>query len=395
MTSRTRLVVLLISTPLLAFVLVGSILGARSTSAEPTLDRSLRVFEDVISLILHNYVEDVKVDEVMEGAMRGLADGLDPDSAYLLPPAVRAIEAGEALPEGETGVVLTRQYYLRVVSAADGSPAGRAGLRTGDYIRAIDGKPTRDMSVYEGTRLLRGAPGTTVSLLVIRGNAADPHVVDLVREKRVPQPIAGKVLNGQIGVVRVPSFDDPRAETLRRQIAELSSAGAQKLVIDLRGASRGNFDNAFAAASLFVQDGTTLASRTSRSGEKTPVVSASDGERVTLPAVLLVNGGTSGAAEVFAAALAGNGRARMVGTTTDGRSGLQKLVKLPEGHGLWLTYATYTTPKGDPIHDKGLTPDVEVEEPDVEFGAEVDPSAKDPVLDKGIELLTGPPVAAN
>jgi carboxyl-terminal processing protease len=98
---------------------------------------------------------------------------------------------------------------------------------------------------------------------------------------------------------------------------------------------------------------------------------------------------------VFAAALAGNGRARMVGTTTDGRSGLQKLVKLPEGHGLWLTYATYTTPKGDPIHDKGLTPDVEVEEPDVEFGAEVDPSAKDPVLDKGIELLTGPPVAAN
>jgi carboxyl-terminal processing protease len=394
MTSRTRLVVLLISTPLLAFVLVGGILGARATSAEPTRDMTLRVFEDVISLILNNYVEDVNVDEVMEGAMRGLADGLDPDSAYLLPAAVRAIEAGEKLPEGETGIELTRQYYLRVVSVAENSSAARAGIRTGDYIRAIEGTPTRDMSVYEGTRLLRGPIGTKVSVLVIRGNAADPHVVELQREKRVPQPLTGRVVNGTIGVLRVPAFDAKTEESLRRQVAELARAGAQKLVIDLRGASLGSLDDAFAAAAAFVPNGTTLATRTTRSGEKTPVTSGSSAEPVKLPTVVLVNGGTSGAAELFAAALSGNGRAKLVGMTTDGRSGLQKLVKLPQGHGLWLTYATYTTPKGDPIHQKGLTPDVEVEEPETEFGAPVDPSTKDPILDKGIEVLTAPTAAA-
>lgn len=395
MTSRTRLVVLLISTPLLVFVLVGGILGARATSAEPALGRPLRVFEDVISLILHNYVEEVNVDEVMEGAMRGLADGLDPDSAYLLPPAVRALEAGEKMPEGETGIDLTRQYYLRVVSARGKSPAARAGLRSGDYVRAIDGKPTRDMSVYEGTRLLRGAPGSKVSVLVIRGNAADPHVVDLVREKAAPQPVTARLVNGSIGLVRVPAFEARTAESLRALIADLTRAGAQKLIVDLRGASDGALEYGFAAASLFVPDGATLGTRTTSSGEKTPIPAKSQGDALRLPAVLLVNGGTSDAAEVFAAALSGNGRARLIGETTNGRSGLQKLVKLPQGHGLWLTYATYTTPKGEPIHEKGLTPDVEVEEPDVEFGTAADPAAKDPILDKGIEVLTAPEAAAN
>src|SRR5512134_2743780 len=121
MTSRTRLIVLLISTPLLAFVVVGGLLGAR-TPAEPTREQSLRVFEDVVSLIMHNYVEEANIEKVMDGAMRGLADGLDPDSAYLAPAQVRAVESAERLPEGEVGIDLTRQYYLRVVSAREGSP---------------------------------------------------------------------------------------------------------------------------------------------------------------------------------------------------------------------------------------------------------------------------------
>ncbi len=143
----------------------------------------LRVFEDVVSLVMTNYVEDVKVDKVMEGAMRGLADGLDPDCAYLNPKQARADRAGETLPDGDVGLELTRQYYLRVIAARDGSPAAKAGLQTGDYVRAIDGKPTRDMSVFEGTRLLAGPPGSKVTLTVIRGNAAEPHDVVLVREK--------------------------------------------------------------------------------------------------------------------------------------------------------------------------------------------------------------------
>ena len=127
---------------------MGEGLGAATTTYQ-----HLRVFEDVVSLILNNYVEEAKVDKVMEGAMHGLADGLDPDSAYLTADAGEADRAGRRrCPAGDVGLELTRQYYLRVIAARDDSPAAKAGLQTGDYVRAIDGKPTRDMSVFEGMR---------------------------------------------------------------------------------------------------------------------------------------------------------------------------------------------------------------------------------------------------
>ncbi len=385
MSPRTRLIVLSISTPLLLFVLVGGLLGAR-IQPEPTTEQSLRVFEDVVSLIVHNYVEDANVDKVMDGAMRGLADGLDADSAYLQPAQVRAVESGERLPDGDVGLDLTRQYYLRVIAAREGSPAARAGLLPGDFVRAIDGKPTRDLSVYEGMRMLRGAPGSKVSVLVIRGNAADPHVIDLVREKPKPLAVSGRMVNGNVGYVRIPAFDATTVDALRRQVAELAAAGAAKLILDVRQTSEGPLDSGLAAAGLFVPPGTTIAMRAGRGQEKAPVVSEG-GAPITMPAVVLINLGTSGAAELFAAALSGAERAKTIGEHTNGRAGLQKLVKLPQGSGLWLTYATYTTSRGDAIHEKGLTPAIEVEEAEVEFGKVANPAAADPVIEKALATL--------
>jgi carboxyl-terminal processing protease len=158
MTFRTRLVVLLVSTPLVAFAIVGGLLG-KTVSREESY-KHLRVFEDVVSLIVTNYVEEVDIDKVMEGAMRGLADGLDPESSYLTPTEVGLLERKVDPEPGDVGLELTRQYYLRVVSARDGSPASKAGLRTGDFVRAIDGEPTRHMSLFEGQRRLRGAVGS-------------------------------------------------------------------------------------------------------------------------------------------------------------------------------------------------------------------------------------------
>src|SRR4029078_3828318 len=158
MTTRTRLSVLLISTPLLAFIVFG---GMGKASGGDTTFQHLRVFEAFVSLIITTSVEDAKVAKVMEGAMRGLADGLDPDSAYLTAAEVKSIDPGEKAPSGDVGIEFTRQYYLRVIAARDDSPAAKAGLQTGDYIRAIDGKPARDLSVFEGMRLLRVAPCTT------------------------------------------------------------------------------------------------------------------------------------------------------------------------------------------------------------------------------------------
>src|SRR5215208_4260682 len=169
MTVKTRLSVLLLSTPILVFVVVGGLMGNASARSGDDTIKSLRVFEDVVGLVLNYYVEEVKIDRAMEGAMKGLADGLDPDSAYLNTKQLAELQSAAPLPDGDVGLELTRQYYLRVISARDGSPAAKAGLQTGDYVRGIDGKPTRDMSVFEGTRLLHGEPGSKVTLTVIRG----------------------------------------------------------------------------------------------------------------------------------------------------------------------------------------------------------------------------------
>jgi carboxyl-terminal processing protease len=399
MTTRTRISILLVSTPLLIFIVLGGVLGKASAGGDQTFQH-LRVFEDVVSLILNNYVEDAKVDKVMEGAMRGLADGLDPDSAYLTAADVKTIEPGEKMPAGDVGIELTRQYYLRVIAARDDSPGAKAGLQTGDYVRAINGTPTRDLSVFEGMRLLRGVPGSKVTLTVIRGNAAEPRQIELVREKTPGAIVTGKMLAPDLGYVRIASFGPDAAAKIRAQAAELSKSGAKHLVIDLRRTAEGRFETGLDAARLFVKDG-TLALIAGRDQQAKPsdkpakvspaaikeTIAAKPGDgTIALPVTLLVTTGTSGAAELFASALDGNNRAEMIGERTLGRAGIQKLVRLPDGRGLWLTYARYLTPAGETIQGKGLTPDVGIDEPDVDFDQQK--PTTDPILNAAIERIT-------
>jgi carboxyl-terminal processing protease len=382
MTSRTRWTVLLISTPLVAFVIVGGLLG--QASAKEGTYPHLRIFEDVMALILGNYVEEVKVDKVMDGAMRGLAEGLDAESAYLTPAEVRQIERGGAQGPGSPGLELTRQYYLRVVSARDGSAAAKAGIRTGDSVRAIDGQPTRNMSTIEGMRLLRGPVGSKVVLTVLRDSLADPHEVTLVREADPATDVTGRIQGPGVGYVRVVAFGAATATHLQSQIATLTKGGAAKLIIDLRGTATGSIEEGIKAARLFVPTGQIATLETRGQGNTVHRAQKGDGS-VTTPIVLLSTTGTSGAAEVFAAALLDNKRATLIGEHTLGRAGLQKLVKLPDGSGLWMTYARYLSPTGVVIHGTGLNPSVEVEEPDVEFG---DAPKSDPILDKAVEQVT-------
>ena len=384
MTSKTRLSILLVSTPVLAFVIVGGLIGQERSSGDRVF-RHLRVFDDVVQLVLSNYVEDVKVDKAMEGALRGLADGLDPDSAYLDAQEVRSVAGKEALPDGDVGIELTRQYYLRVIAARDGSPSAKAGLQTGDFIRAIDTKPTRDMSVFEGSRLLRGAAGTKVTLTVIRGSAAEPHDIVLVREKAAGPAVVSRLIGTDVGYLRVATFKNGAVEDIKKQTADLAKSGAKSLLIDLRHTAEGPLDNGVGAARLFVKTG-TLAVKAGREKTDRVTITARPNDAITeLPITMLVTNGTSGAAELFIAALDGNDRGDVVGERTLGRAGVQKLVQLPENRGLWLTYARYLTPKGDPIHGKGIEPDVRIEEPNIEFGGA--PPEKDVMLDTALEHL--------
>src|SRR5688500_1561282 len=388
MTFKTRLSVLLLSTPMLAFVLIGGLMGDVSAGTQDDKIRNLRVFDEVISLVMSNYVEEVKVDKAMEGALRGLAEGLDPDSAYLTTAQVKEVESGKR-PGGDVGIELTRQYYLRVIAARDGSPAAKAGLQTGDYVRAIDGKATRDMSVFEGMAMLRGAPGSKVSMTLIRGNAAEPHEVTLVRETRQVPPVTSRMAGDGVGYIRIPAFDAAMPQAVRTQAAELAKAGARALIVDVRRTAQGDVQHGIATSRLFVKSG-TLTSLAKREAKDTPgpreAFAAQPGDGgIDLPVQVLTSAGTSGPAEVFAAALKGNKRAELVGEHTIGRAAEQRLVKLPEGRALWLTYARYLTPTGESIHGAGLKPDVPVDEPDVEFGAEL--PTTDPVLAAALEHI--------
>jgi carboxyl-terminal processing protease len=384
MTSRTRLYILLVTAPIISFAVIGGILGKAQGRDDPY--RHLQVFEDVIALMLNNYVEEVDLDKVMRGAMHGLTEALDPDSAYLNAEQVRLFEQKEQAASGETGLELTRQYYLRIISARDGSPAAKAGLLPGDYVRAIDGQPTRDMSVYHGMRLLAGVPGSGVTLTVIRGNAAEPHEVKLVREILPGPAVTGRLLSPEVGYLRVVEFDAGSAGAIRATAEELKRDGARSLVIDVRRTARGSVSAGVEAARVFVPKG-TLAVREAQGGVREEIAAAADnnGNAVMLPALVLIDAGTSGPAEVFAAALSGNGRAELVGERTLGRTSVQELVKLPDGSGLLLSTAWYKKPDGEPITAKGIVPDTEVEQPDVEFGAAA--PSRDPVLEKALERL--------
>jgi len=180
-------------------------------------------------------------------------------------------------------------------------------------VRAIDDKPTRDMSALLGSRLLRGAPGTKVSLTILRGSATEPHVVELVREDTPAPALSHRQVAPGVWLVRVPVFSSNTAEQLTAEVAAARKGGATNLLIDLRNNAEGSYDDGIAAARLFVPTG-LLATRETRDGKTRVEAKAGDGA-IDLPVTLLVDNGTAGAAELFASALSGNGRATLVGNT--------------------------------------------------------------------------------
>jgi carboxyl-terminal processing protease len=384
MSSRTRVIVMSITAPIVAFAILGGFLG--KVMAREETYQHLKIFDDVVNMIANYYVEDADMDKVMLGAMKGLADSLDPDSAYLTASEVKQVESGAALPAGGVGIELTRQYYLRVIAARDNSPAAKAGLHTGDYIRAINEKPTREMSVWEGVRALRGAPGTKVSVTIIRGNAADPHVVELTREPEPASVVTGRIAAPAVGYIRIAVIGPNTASQVKSQVADLTRNGAAKLIVDVRRVSSGTIEDGLSIARLFVAKG-TLAQRELKGGQKETIAANAGDGTIALPTAVLIDTGTTSAAEVFASALVGNQRADLIGEHTIGRAASQKLVRLPDGAGLWLSTTRYLTPSGTPLHEKGLEPTVAVDEPEsTEFGQPA--PTTDPILDKAIERLS-------
>ncbi len=392
MTDRTRFVVVIVTAPILAYTLVGGFLS-RVVAREDTY-RHLRVFEDVVSLITNNYVDPVEPERIMQGALWGLTEGLDPESTYLTPDEVSQYEADDPNDEVGVGLVLTRQYYIQVVAARDGSPAAEAGLLPGDYIREIDDSSTRVMSVVRGRQLLHGAPGSTVTLNVIRGNAAEPVEIELQRGAGRSANVTSRLTAPGVGYLRIAEFDDTTTDAIEAAAGTLERQGAERLLIDLRGTATGAFETGIDAARLFADADTLVIRETST--EQVPMGQGTEvpGEpSIRWPVVLITSPGTAGAAELFAAALTDTGRADSVGFRTAGRAAEQTLIRLPDGGGLLLTATQYLKPSGEPIHRVGVEPAVVAQQPRVELGEPVADPDEDPMLDRALEHLIAMPTA--
>ena len=389
MSHRTRLLVALVSTGLIGYIAVGSLLGR---VLGDTSYGQLAIFNEVVRLVIDAYVEPVNLDRAMAGARLGLTDALDGDSSYLDAEEFRLYQQPPREDDAEIGVVLTRRFaFVMVVAPRPGSPAEKAGLRTGDILKTIDERHTRPMPAVVAERLLRGAPGSSVKLGVLRAGA-DPFDVTVVRERLLPAAARGRMLEGGTGYVEVAEFTPATAEDVRTQVEALKREGATHLLLDLRGAAWGAPADGAKVAELFLQGGPVAKLVGRRTAEQ---LLQADAARSAWsgPLAVLVDNGTSGPGEIVAAALLDAGRAKLVGEHTFGRASVSKTVALPEG-GLVLTVAKYVSPKGTAIHGEGLAPSVPVaaqreEDEDLAEGAK-----PDRILEKALEVVKGDAPAA-
>ncbi len=384
MNARTRLVVAFVSTALVVYVATGALLGRVLGDSTYT---QLALFNEVLHLVRNSYVEQVNMKRAMNGATLGLVEALDGDSTYLDPEALRAYQSPSRDGGADVGLVLAKRFgFLIVIAPRAGSPAARAGLRTGDVLKTIDGHHTRLLSVIAGERQLKGAPGSVVELQVLR-QRNEPQPFKLTREIWTPVPASGRMLPDGIGYLQINELGPKCAESVRTLVASLREQGARELVLDLRGTAFGAPEEAVKVAELFLAGGMVTRLKGRSLPEK--VFSADPARCVwSQPLVALVNAGTSGPGEILAGALLDRKRAALVGAHTLGRAGMQKVVPLYEG-ALLLTVGQYLTPTDREIHGKGLDPTIAVSSaPDEETPAGAEPA--DPALEKAIELLRQP-----
>jgi carboxyl-terminal processing protease len=373
----------LVSTALIAYVAVGALLGRVMGD---TSYGQLSIFNEVVRLVIDAYVEPVNLDRAMAGARQGMSDALDGDSAYLDTEDFRLYQQAPKEGEAEVGLVLTRRFgFVMVVAPRPGSPAEKAALRPGDIVRSIDEKHIRQVPAVVAERLLRGAPGSSVKLDILRAGA-DPFDVTLVRERVLPSAPTGKMLADSVGYVKVADFTPTAAEDLRTQVEALKKDGAKNFVLDLRSAAFGAPVEAAKVAEIFLHGGPVAKLVGRRQAEQ--ILQADSSKQAWAgPLVALIGNGTAGPGEIVAAALSEADRAKLVGERTFGRAGVTQPVALPEG-GLLLTTAKYVSPKGAAIHGEGLKPTVPVDErTEEDEDLPEDAPRPDRALDKALEIL--------
>jgi carboxyl-terminal processing protease len=349
-----RVGILAVSVVIFGWVGLGHVLGR---TANDKAYKSLVVYGEVLQKIQQDYVDEPNMHLVEAGSLHGLLESLDSESSYLTPREYTEYKQKSSAPgTGETGLNLSKRFgYIIVTSVLPDSPGDKAGLHSGDIFESVSGFTTREMSVGQAQNLLSGPVGTGVKVGVIRRGKTDPDEVELVRTKLSPSKLVVQRIDNDTVAFRFPSIEAGRADEVRARLQEASKQGVTKVILDVRECGRGAVPEALSIARLFVPTGnlTSLKGQTVQTQEF-----AADPAKVVWkgPVSVLMDGTTTGAAEVLAASLANTKRGDLVGDRTFGLASEQKLITMDDGAALILTIANYYNADGKPILEEGVIP---------------------------------------
>ena len=387
---RTKIAIVVFSTIIAFYAIVGSFMSKSSqVIARGSQYSQAQIFDDVLTHIIRDYVDQPDLEKVRVGSLRGLAEGLDPYSAYLTAEQYKQYDPKTA--KAETGMILSKVAgYSYVVAVLKGSPAEQAGIKEGDFVEYVGKMPSRDLSLYDIQQLLSGQQGTSVELRIM--HQGQSRKVAITRAKITQPTIESRVDEPGIGYIKVTTLAEGKANELKTQLTELVSKGAQKIVLDLRGAANGEIKEGVALANLFVGSG-TLAKVVGKGGKEIQSFDA-DSKKVVFngPLAVIIDRSTASAAEVVAAAVRDQKRGEVIGERTFGAGSEQQSFPLADGGALLITVAKYASSSGKPFMEEPVQPTVKVERA---VETEVVPPAGDddeePVEDKPEQPQVTPP----
>lgn len=351
--TKKKVVFLAVSVALLLSLIGGALFG-QGTGRDKY--RYLSIFTEVFDLVRNNYVEPVSSGQLMDGAFTGVTDAVDEFSYYVPPTQMSAYKNFVDVEDNGIGLVVTKRFgYAYVISAVPGSPAAKAGIERGDFIEKVAGQPTQKMAVWQVRNALRAQ---SVQLQILRGGQTKRDEFTIQQAQFHPLKLTTEQM-GNVAYIKVPYFEKGTAAQLKTALDAIRAHGTKRLIIDVRGNAAGDVDEAIASADELLTSGliTSLEGRNIDPKRwQADRATAYDGELE-----VLADNSTAAGGEIFAAAIHGNQRGKVVGVTTYGKSVLQRFIPLPSGGGVYMTVAHYTTPEMKPIKDGGIKPDVVVD----------------------------------
>lgn len=389
--NKNKIVFLTLSVALLVTLLSGAVFG--QATQKSNVYRYLSIFSEVFDLARTNYVDPVASEKLMEGAFNGVTDAIDEFSYYVPPAQMASYKNFTDVEDNGVGLIVTKRFgYAYVISALASGPADKAGLAAGDFIEKIDGRTTTNMASWQIRSALNAKK--PVKLQVLRGGETSRVELTLAPGTFHPVALENDTISG-VAYIKIPYFEEGSAAQFKTALGAARTAGARKLIVDLRGNAGGSVDEAIEAADALLTSGliTALEGRKVEAKKwQADRETSYDGE-----VQVLTDLSSAAGAEIFAAAIRGNNRGKVVGVTTYGKAIVQRFIPLPSGGGVQLTIGHYTTPDMKAIGDTGVKPDVTVD-----LSAQIDEEGKktrklerkdDLILQKALQLF-GVPASA-